>query len=380
LTGSADQTAQLWAPATGKPLGAPFRHQHWVVSVAFSPDGRRILTGSTDKTARVWELAPAPVEGPAERIVLWTQVLTGREVDPSGALHVLDGPSWQQRRRRLQEQGGPPVVPAAPGEPARVSPELVAWHQQEADLCFSTGQWFGTVFHLNYLIQFQPDHSRHYALRAYAYAQLGQWQKARADYAKVAVLEPNNIWAAYEQAGVLLLCGDAEGYRRVCARLLQRVGQTTDPGSAYLVARALVLAPNGGPHAARSVELAAKAVAAEPKNPWHVHALALAHYRAGQYEQAIRRLNECLNAHPGWCAGLNWLVLAMAYQRQGKMDEARQWLDKALRWGDQLAQNQPPGAANAIQLHVHDWLAYNILRREAEVLIRGNAASPKRSD
>jgi WD40 repeat protein len=152
LTGSADQTAPLWASATGKPLGAPFRHQHWVVSVAFSPDGRHILTGSTDKTAQLWELAPAPVEGPAERIVLWTQVLTGREVDPSGALHVLDGPTWQQRRGHLQEQGGPPVGPPGRGEPARGSSELTAWHQQEADLCFNTGQWFGAVFHLSHLI------------------------------------------------------------------------------------------------------------------------------------------------------------------------------------------------------------------------------------
>lgn len=122
--------------------------------------------------------------------------------------------------------------------------------------------------------------------------------------------------------------------------------------------------------AARSVELAAKAVAAEPKNAWFVHSLGAAHYRAGQYEQAIRRLNECLNAHPKWCPGLNWLMLAMAYQRQGRMDEARQALDKALRWGDQLAQNQPPGAPNAIRVHVHDWLAYNILRREAEAQIK----------
>jgi Flp pilus assembly protein TadD len=108
-----------------------------------------------------------------------------------------------------------------------------------------------------------------------------------------------------------------------------------------------------------------------------VHTLGAAHYRAGQYELAIRRLNECLNAHPRWCPGLNWLVLAMAYQRQGKTEEARQALDKALRWGDQLAQNQPPGARNAIQVHVHDWLAYNLLRREAVAQIKGNPASQK---
>jgi Flp pilus assembly protein TadD len=166
------------------------------------------------------------------------------------------------------------------------------------------------------------------------------------------------------------MSGDTEKYREVCGPLLERFGQTTDAATGYAVARTLVLVPDAGPPPARVVELAARGVAAEPQYAHQLHTLGLAHYRAGQYDQAIRRLHECLNAHPAWVPGLNWLVLAMAYHRQGKADEARQWLDKALRWGNQLAQNQPPGAANAIQLHVHDWLAYNILRREALAQIK----------
>jgi Flp pilus assembly protein TadD len=366
LTGSADKTARLWEAATGQPRGAAFPHDDWVASVAFSPDGRRILTGSKDKTARLWELAPAPVEGPAERIVVWTEVLTGMEADLSGGLQVLDGPTWQQRRRRLQEQGGPPVVAGAPGEPAQVSRELIARHQQEADRCFSTGQWVGAVFHLEHLIKFQPDHSHHYTVRGRAHAQLGQWQKARADYARVAGVEQE--YAGQEYAGILLLCDATREHRQYCEELFQRFGQTTDAAAAHAVARTLVMVPHPvcPPH--RAVELADMDKPGQPKkkNPYQLHTLGLAHYRAGQYEQAIRRLNECLNGHPRWCAGLNWLVLAMAYQRLGKTGEARQALDKALRWGDQLAQNQPPGAPNAIRVEVHNWLAYNILRREAE--------------
>jgi WD40 repeat protein/tetratricopeptide (TPR) repeat protein len=46
LTGSADQTARLWDAATGRPLGKPLAHDGLVVAVAFSPDGRTILTCS----------------------------------------------------------------------------------------------------------------------------------------------------------------------------------------------------------------------------------------------------------------------------------------------------------------------------------------------
>jgi WD40 repeat protein len=55
LTGSYDHTARLWDSATGMPLGAPLSHQGPVVAVAFSPDGKRVLTGSHDHTARLWD-------------------------------------------------------------------------------------------------------------------------------------------------------------------------------------------------------------------------------------------------------------------------------------------------------------------------------------
>ncbi len=46
LTGSCDTTARLWDAATGRPLGRPMEHRAPVWSVAFSPDGKTILTGS----------------------------------------------------------------------------------------------------------------------------------------------------------------------------------------------------------------------------------------------------------------------------------------------------------------------------------------------
>jgi WD40 repeat protein len=106
VTGSQDATARLWDSATGKPLSIPLRHDGPVVSVAFSPDGRTVLTGSWKK-AQLWK-PPAPVEGEVERIVLWTQVMTGLELDADSVARVLDAPTWQERHRRLDELGGPP--------------------------------------------------------------------------------------------------------------------------------------------------------------------------------------------------------------------------------------------------------------------------------
>jgi DNA-binding beta-propeller fold protein YncE len=54
LTGSSDNTAKVWDAQSGKELLGLIGHSGSVHSVAFSPDGTRIVTGG-DKTARVWD-------------------------------------------------------------------------------------------------------------------------------------------------------------------------------------------------------------------------------------------------------------------------------------------------------------------------------------
>jgi WD40 repeat protein/energy-coupling factor transporter ATP-binding protein EcfA2 len=55
LTGSQDSTSRLW-DLKGNLLQLFKGHQGIISSVAFSPDGKTILTGSIDKTARLWDL------------------------------------------------------------------------------------------------------------------------------------------------------------------------------------------------------------------------------------------------------------------------------------------------------------------------------------
>src|SRR6267378_1697431 len=46
ISGSSDKTIQMWDAETGKAVGAPFKgHTGQVNSVAFSPDGKHIISG-----------------------------------------------------------------------------------------------------------------------------------------------------------------------------------------------------------------------------------------------------------------------------------------------------------------------------------------------
>ena len=53
-TASEDKTAKLWDPATGK-LFLTLKHSDGVSSVAWRPDGKRLATASDDKTAIIWD-------------------------------------------------------------------------------------------------------------------------------------------------------------------------------------------------------------------------------------------------------------------------------------------------------------------------------------
>ena len=71
VSGDLDETVRLWDAATGNPIGQPIAgHTDRVWSVAFSPDGRGILSGGSDGTVKVW---PGPAAWRDELCATLTQ-------------------------------------------------------------------------------------------------------------------------------------------------------------------------------------------------------------------------------------------------------------------------------------------------------------------
>jgi WD40 repeat protein len=153
-TASADGSARLWDARTGKPIAPPLLHHRPVQFVTFSPDGRTVMTGGEDTAVRFWDTAtglplgaplrgrertgnffagafapdgksvaasgamgfgaliadrPGELSGDPERVTLWLQTLTGLALSADGVVGALDADQWQERRKRLEQLGGPPA-------------------------------------------------------------------------------------------------------------------------------------------------------------------------------------------------------------------------------------------------------------------------------
>jgi serine/threonine-protein kinase len=217
-------------------------------------------------------------------------------------------------------------------------------------------------------LQRRPDDPLLLTARARSLARRRQWAGAAADYRRAArsLTDPEFFC---ECAPALVLAGDLAEYQRLARQNLERFGQTLDGRTAYLVARACALAPKAVADLHRPITLAEQAVTFW-KTAWHLHTLALAHYRAGHFQEAVYHAQESLAIDPNWLAHVdNWFVLAMAHHALGDQAEARQWFDKAQQW---IAHTEPQadagGSVTLLNMHPHDGLACRVLQREAAAL------------
>jgi WD40 repeat protein/tRNA A-37 threonylcarbamoyl transferase component Bud32 len=97
--------ARLWDVATRKPLGPAWIHQGAVQRVVFRSDGKYLAVGSDAGPIQVLALPPT-MTGSVTRLIVWTQVVTSREMDTYGTVKTLDGKAWLERFERLQQLGG----------------------------------------------------------------------------------------------------------------------------------------------------------------------------------------------------------------------------------------------------------------------------------
>ncbi len=201
----------------------------------------------------------------------------------------------------------------------------------------------------------------------------GHPERAAAALEDACRMMPENFELVQHLSFVRLWMGDIAGLRKLNAELLDRFGRTNGTARANEVAWACPLGPDGAADPQAPVRLAKFAVRnlrrrsgdVDPSISNYLNTLAAALYRAGQYEDAIRQLEQAVQAPGGAGLPYDWVFLAMAHHRLGHRDDALRFLD---RLRDYQPSADPGSYWRELQLR--------LLRNQAEVVILYDPAFP----
>jgi WD40 repeat protein/serine/threonine protein kinase len=331
--------------------------------VRFSPDGRRIAAICHDYNAPVslWSVVDEATRDPAARLRAAERRAITVHLDVASKSHGKDK-NHALFLFHLKCVDGVQVLDA-PGYVGRG--KLYVWN----------GQWDKAEADFAKAFEVAPDSSELHFECGEFYAEHGKWDKAAAQYAQATGRDSGDDRHSSVNACLHWQIGDREGYHRLCRTLLDRFGQTDDPTTAHRVARACLLAPDLADEAQRVMQLADRTVRGTEGHREYGRFLQTkgqAEYRAGRYEQAVDWLRKSQPLCTGPCGkSVTTFFLAMAYHRLGRADEARAALTEARKFMEQESSNLELGVGEVK-------LIFEIVRHEAEALIDGKAAEPKK--
>ncbi len=391
-----DNEALVWEAATGKVLLTLRGHTKKIHTALFSPDGKRLVT-VCGQMGKVWDTQSGH------------ELLTLKDL---GAPLIFT-PNGKQ-------------LVSADSSPVNIW-EVGEWHEEEKQarwltltrdsipLSFDwttptqriiahldTKEWDRALVELNHAIEHQMASPWYWQVRGHLHARQDQWDKAGADFARAVAENPDDwrTWAGSIHAQ--LKRGDLEGYRRACADMLEHSREIRKElgmnaslswlhGNANPLVWQCVLAPGAVAKPDEVVQLAQNAVAIRGRGRQSASlltALGAAHYRAGQFEAAIKQLQKAIDTErkgshldfpyifPVFLkaddegAGVHdCLFLAMAHQRLGQTKEAQRWLDKATSALTQSLPPEPESWAERVELE--------LLRKEADELVKGSGKKPQ---
>jgi serine/threonine protein kinase/tetratricopeptide (TPR) repeat protein len=192
-------------------------------------------------------------------------------------------------------------------------------------------------------------------------ARIGDFAEAREAYERAFELRDRFFLhnTVTEYAALLLLTDDVEAYEEMLPRANERLHDAPLP-----LSRTVLLGSTNPDTAQRYSE--------HPElmdGAWESHAIALAHYRLGNFEEALRLATEQLK-RPLRHSPKTWPILVMANHRLGHSEEAQLWCSKLQEWL-QLMKDAEDWELEVFPdcMHPSEWLMAQVLYREAQQVL-----------
>jgi tetratricopeptide (TPR) repeat protein len=254
-----------------------------------------------------------------------------------------------------------------------------SWAEQEIGELRRLGRWAEVTAKLDRRIEIAPDDTTARLLRASACAEQGQWAKAIDELETVIKLDNGNPEALYQAALAQLASGRDAEYRRACARMLVKF--PVDFDVAPWVASACWVAPDAVEDLAtvkttaemlHNARVATNETLKKPRPLAETLSnLGRTLYRAGQFDQSVRRLEDSLTHQTteDLSKFLDLAFLAMAHQRLGHAEEAGRRLAEA----EKVLQKSREAKPSPWPLRV----AVDRVHKEAVALVRPAEAATK---
>lgn len=357
--------------------------------LAFSPDGRRLASVDHVRALQLWDTATG-----SEALML--------PGVPRGAVDVAF--SSAPGEERLFAGINRSAFVWDPNRPRPTAVEqarrALEWHRQELSRARSVSSPSATVFHASTLLKAKADDvpllreraaayatlgregedkaladleqahalasndGSHWLHRGNVFVELGRWDEAITEFRKAVDKSPNHWNPWYHLAIAHLGQGRVDKYRAVCVEMLNHFDATKQ---ALPVEVTFILAPlTDPPEAAKFLQFLEQVYAKGGGD----RVLGVAQYRAGQFARSITSIEKTMR---DWPRAWTWLFLAMAYQRNGQPQEARENLALALDWIRQAEDERTDLRASRLArwFHWRERVEVLALRREAEALLQG---------
>ena len=202
------------------------------------------------------------------------------------------------------------------------------------------------------------------------------FRQAIESYTSLARQENAGYRPWYELALAQLAASEPGDYRTTSLAMLEKFATSRKPSFTQFAIWTCVLAPGALSDYSSAIDGAERLALEQPKSPDALKNLGAVLFRAGKFEQALRKLAESdrvFNETKGkrrYSPAYAWFFLAMAHHESGNAAEARSWLDKAIAQTDaELNDRKSPAPWNRR-------LTLELFRKEAEAMIDSSIAEP----